>query len=145
MQSQWRLWMGMAVLTASLIGMGHEASAKSIWAMATDQNPNTPSGTTYTGCGTSSSYWAQTDGFYSDGSLACLARSFANGSFIQGSCLSGASTFRASIRSIGSTYCTGATNPWAGTISACHVLLFGQTSQSSSCGTFDLGVWGRGF
>jgi hypothetical protein len=143
MQSRTKLLMGMAVFTATLMGLSHTASAKTVWAMATDQNPNTPDGTTYSGCG-SGTYWAQASGFYADGSLACLARSFANGAYVTGPCLSGASTFQSTIRSVGSTYCSGARNAWSGTISACHVLLFGKTSASSSCGTFDLGIWGRG-
>jgi hypothetical protein len=145
MQSRSKLGLGMVVLTATLFGMGHDASAKSIWAMTTDQNPSTPSGTTYTSCGGSTVLWTQADGFDSGGGVVCLARSFSNGSFIQSSCLSNALTYRASVRSVGTSYCTGATNAWGGMISACHVPLFMKSSQSPSCGIIDLGVWGRGF
>ena len=144
MKSRAKLWMGMAVLGATLVGLGAEASAKSVWTFATDQNSSAPTGTTYSSCGGGTAVWAQISGFYADGSLACLARSFANGVTSTGQCLAGASTFKSTVRSTGGTYCTGATNAWNGMISACHVQLFGQTSQSSSCGVFDLGVWGRG-
>lgn len=145
MQSRSKLWMGMAVLSATLFGLSQAAQAKSMWALTTDQNPNTPDGTTYSSCNGTVTLWTQADGFDSSGAVVCFSRSFSNGSFIQATCQSNAGvSFRSSVRSVGASYCTGATNPWGGTISACHVVLFGKTSQSSTCGQFDLGVWGRG-
>lgn len=145
MQSRSKLWMGMAALTVAALGLGSEASAKSIWAMTTDQNPNTPNGTTYSSCDGSITLWTQADGFDSSGAVVCLSRSFSNGSFVQVPCSSSSAvTYRSSVRSVGASYCAGSTNPWGGIISACHVVLFGKTSQSSTCGQFDLGVWGRG-
>lgn len=141
--------LGMLVVIASSVGLGQVASARSIIALATDQDPNTPSGTTYGGCGSNPrSIWAQATGWRADGSIACLARSFNNGVTSQGSCDSPGSPppthFQSTVRYIGSIFCFGADNPWFGTISACHARIFGQTSASSTCGTFDLGVWGRG-
>jgi hypothetical protein len=145
MQSRSKLWIGMVVLSAALLGVGHTAWAKSMWAMTTDQNPNAPSGTTYSSCDGATLFWTNVDGFDTGGAVVCFSRSYSNNSFVQATCQSSAGVnFRSNVRSTGATYCTGPTNPWGGTISACHVVLFGKTSQSSTCGQFDLGVWGRG-
>jgi hypothetical protein len=143
MQSRSKLWLGMVVLTAALFGIGNDASAKSIWAMTTDQNLSTPNGTTYSTCN-NSAIWTQASGFDSGGAVVCLARSFSNGAFVTGSCLSNALTYRASVRATGTTFCNGTTYSWAGPISACHAAVFMKSSQNPNCAVIDLGVWGRG-
>ena len=104
MQSRSKLWMGMAALTAMLFGMSQAVEAKSMWAMTTDQNPNTPNGTTYSSCNGSTVLWTQADGFDSSGAVVCFSRSYSNGSFVQVSCQSNAGVnYRSSVRSIGAS------------------------------------------
>ena len=144
MQSQSKVLIGMTALAATLFGMAQAASAKTVQGVVTDQNSSVPTGTTYTGCN-GASYWAQADGFRADGSLACLARSFANQTWQTGSCGADTVKYRGTVRSVGSTYCTGPTNTVPGVFSTCHVQLWAKTSQNPTCSVIDLGVWARVF
>jgi hypothetical protein len=144
MNSRSKLWFAMAVLGTAMLGIAGNASAKSIWAMLTDQNLNTPNGVTYKTCG-GNFVWGETRGFDSSGNTVCGARSEANGSFIQyNGCPATGATYQATVRTSPAIFCSGLRNNWSGTISACHTGPVPLWSSQLGCSTIDLGVWGRG-
>jgi hypothetical protein len=144
MNARSKLWLATTVLGTAMLGMIGNASAKSVWAMLTDQNGNTPNGVTYKTCG-GLIVWGETRGFDSNGNTVCGARSESNGSFIQyNGCLTTGVTYQATVRTSSATLCSGPRNNWGGTISACHTGPVVLWSSQLGCSTIDLGVWGRG-
>jgi len=134
----------LAALAVLGIGTASTASAKSVWALLTDQNSATPTGTTYS---TSTGYamYAQTNGYDSVGALNCVARSFNNQTTVTSPCTTAAAKYQSYVRNVNATFCTTAQNNWSGMIVACHSGPLPICSSVAGCGgLIDLGVWGRG-
>jgi len=123
------------------------ASAKSVLAILTDQNPATPNGTTYS-TGSGLAVFAQTNGFDSSGVLNCVTRSFNNHTTTSSPCGSSAVTYQSFVRTVSTNFCTTGQNAWGGLIVACHTGPLPFCSSVAGCNFFgpgiDLGVWGRG-
>lgn len=135
--------MAVSVLGAATIGT---ASAKSVFAILTDQNSATPNGTTYS-TGSGLSVFAQTNGFDSTGVLNCVTRSFNNHTTSSSPCGASAVTYQSFVRTVSTNFCTTGRNSWGGLIVACHTGPLPICSSVAGCGltnAIDLGVWGRG-
>jgi len=120
------------------------ASAKSVWALLTDQNSSTPTGTTYSTT-TGWAMYAQTNGYDSSGVLGCVARSFNNQTTTTSPCNANEFKYQSFVRNVNATFCSTAQNTWSGLIVACHSGPLPICSSVAGCtGNIDLGVWGRG-
>ena len=115
------------------------AAQKYVFAMLDEVSPGGPGGATYSG-----GIFAQGSGFYSDGSLGCLARSFGNRTAVTGLCNATVTTYRGYVRQTGSTFCTAPSKAWDGDFSTCQVNI--NTCRSTGgCGVFTLKTWARGY
>jgi len=129
-----------AVGTLGLSTTGTASAAqKYIFAMLQEVSPGGPGGATYSG-----GIFAQGSGFYSDGSLGCLARSFGNLTTATGLCNATVTTYLGYVRKTGTTFCTAPSKAWDGDFSTCQVNI--NTCRSTGgCGVFTLKTWARGY
>lgn len=130
----------MAIGTLGMSTAGTASAAqKYIFAELQEVSPGAPGGATYSG-----GIFAQGSGFYSDGSLGCLARSFGNLTVSTGMCNAGVTTYLGYVRQTGNTFCTAPSLAWNGNFTTCQVNI--NTCRSTGgCGVFTLKAWARGY
>lgn len=115
------------------------AAQKYIFAMLQEVSPGAPGGATYSGI------FAQGTGFFSDGSIGCLARSTQNQTALVGLCGANVVKYQGHLRNTGGTLCPGPLRTvWGGDFSTCQANV--NTCRSTGgCGVFTLKTWARGY
>jgi hypothetical protein len=137
----------MTVLTAITVlglGMGGTASAKSVWAMIADQNPNAPNGIQYDDVN-GEAIAGETDGYDKLGNL-CQTRSYYNGNKSTMTCPVNFNfvTYESYVKSSNNVWCPTTTNSWYGPIVFCQTGSIYAWSNGGGWGYYNLGVFGRG-
>lgn len=135
------------LVLAAIAGLGMStgrtavAAQKYVFAMLEEVSPGGPGGATYANRG----FFAVGYGYYSDGSLGCLARSYGNLTASTGQCNATVTTYRGYLRQTNNTiHCTGPVKNWNGDFSTCQANI--NTCRSTGgCGLFTLKTWARGY
>lgn len=136
--------MGLAAFAVVTTGAVNTASAKSVWAMLSDQNPATPNGVSYK-TSTGDPVFAQADGYDSQGVYGCIARSYNNNIRTTSPCNTNEVTYQSFVRIVGTTLCSSTVNNWSGIITICVTPNIYVCPSNGSCTSgIYLQGWGRG-